>query len=313
MNRLTVEEKIRQIMKERKGEVTPEYIFRQLHYAGYKATEAAPPIKTMFPDLTAVSMCALISDEYNDPFISKEEVRQALDSCGYPEQEIEEAIKEAYPAVPKRYAVVVGGGFLYAPSHRAYNFGTNDFSIDMWIKTTKTGTVFSRKGAAGGAGNGGFLLVIKRDGSIKLATDDGFGFYEVNSEPTAIMDGTWRHLLGVRESGDLKLYLDFKRLATQPRTDRHRGLNVSNCQRVMIGQTDQYQEEFNEFIGEIGETRIWSVAKFYKDKEQWQEEELNDSLVGRWSFSGKDGHDSSQFRNDMKTDGMVTFQEWLLL
>lgn len=87
--------------------------------------------------------------------------------------------------------------------------------------------------------------------------------------------------MGVRESGDLKLYLDFKELATQPRTDHHRGLNVSNRQRVMIGQTDQYQEEFNQFIGEIGETRIWSVAKCYKDKEQWQEEELNDSLVGR--------------------------------
>lgn len=81
------------------------------------------------------------------------------------------AVQEVYPAVPKRYAVVVGDGFLYAPSHSAYNFGTNDFSIE--------------------------------------------------------------------------------------------------------------QEEFNQFIGEIGETRIWSVAKCYKDKEQWQEEELNDSLVGR--------------------------------
>ena len=78
---------------------------------------------------------------------------------------------------------------------------------------------------------------------------------------------------------------------------------------MIIGKTDQYQEPFNQYMGQIGETRIWSTAKMYKDKKQWEEEKRDASLVGRWSFSGKDGKDSSQHRNNMGIDGDVVFKE----
>ncbi len=86
--------------------------------------------------------------------------------------------------------------YLSAPSNSVYDFGTGDFTLQCWVKTTASGTVISRKSTQGGAGYGGFLLVIKSDGTIKLATDNGFGFYEIDTVVTDIIDGKWHFLTG---------------------------------------------------------------------------------------------------------------------
>ena len=108
------------------------------------------------------------------------------------------------------YALNLAGNpaYLSAPSNNIYNFGTGDFTLQCWVKTTASGTVISRKSTGGGSGNGGFLLVIKPNGVIKLATDNGIGFYEINTVATPVCDGNWHFLTGVRQSGNLTIYLD---------------------------------------------------------------------------------------------------------
>jgi hypothetical protein len=88
-------------------------------------------------------------------------------------------------------------------------------------KTRASGTVISRKATEGGAGNGGFLLVIKPGGLIKLATDNGFGFYEINTVATHISDGNWHFLTGVRQNSQLSVYVDGTLVSSSPKTILH--------------------------------------------------------------------------------------------
>lgn len=297
------------------GEPTPAYLFRRLHYAGYPADVAAYSVHRMFPGLAARELCALIVGEYNDPLPSRDEVASALRSCGYGGEEIAEAVAAEYPGTQVRYAARLEGDHLAAPAHAAYDFGAGDMTVEAWVRAERPGTVLARKGAPGGLGNGGFLLVVKDGGAVKFATDDGMGFYEVNSEPTSLLDGGWHHVLATREGGALRVYADFERLDASVRTNRFTPLEVGNANRVTIGFTDQHQEQFNGWQGSVGEVRLWSRVVEYAGQADWERRpwEGDAALAARWSFAGRDGHDTSLAGNDLTSSkGEMSFESWTL-
>lgn len=280
----------------------------------YTLKECMMEIKKRFPKLTAEKACELI---YQQPTksggaYSREEAQEALEAAGYSSAECTSALDKYYP-MPTEYAAVTDhGSYLSASPRAAYNFGTGDFTLEVWIKTTEAGTVIARKAGPGGYNNGGFLMVINGNGSLKIATDDGMGFYEIRTGATKVMDNQWHHLAGVRRQGELSLYVDFTKLDSHVLTNRHTPLNVNNSNSLTLAFTEQYQEPYRHFQGSMRDIRIWSIVKIYGSQAQYRQTEMTgreEGLVGWWKFKNKDGEDSSTFDNKMKPIGRITYTQ----
>lgn len=210
------------------------------------------------------------------------------------------------------YALNLAGGtaFLSAPNNNVYNVGTGDFTLQCWVKTTASGTVISRKPTDGGPNNGGFLLVVRADSTIKLATDNGFGFYEIDTVPTAITDGNWHFLTGVRQSSVLTIYLDGQVVSSSVRSNINPPLNINNSLPLYMGAVQQIQEPYNQFTGQLDEVRIWNVAL----SQQQIQANMNTPLVGNepgligyYTFNNQNGADSSPTNNTASPVGNVTY------
>jgi len=210
------------------------------------------------------------------------------------------------------YALNLAGNpsYLTTPNSNFYNFGTGDFTLQCWVRTRSTGTVISRKATEGGAGNGGSLLVIKPSGVIKLATDNGFGYYEVNTGTTQISDGKWHYLTGVRQSSQLSIYIDGQLIPSSVGKNINPPVNVNNSLGLFIGATAQKQEPNNQFTGDLDEVRIWNIALQVDQIKAWMNKPLtgNESgLVSYYTFDGQKTTDKSRNHIDASVVGKVSF------
>jgi hypothetical protein len=152
------------------------------------------------------------------------------------------------------------GSSLQTLPSPAYNFGTGDFTVLAMIESLQGGTVIARKGSAGGPGNGGFLLVVNPDGSVKFATDDGFGFYQVVSGPASILDGDCHTVGGIRRGDRLSIVIDGLEVAGTSSGNATPPLNVNNNLPVTIACTQQMLEPHNQFVGDIMNVSLWNTA-----------------------------------------------------
>jgi YD repeat-containing protein len=199
--------------------------------------------------------------------------------------------------------------YMVAPWNSLYDFGNGNFTVEAWIKPSGAGTIISRKSAQGDVGNGGFLLVLKPDGSFKLATDNGLGFFEIDSQATSVLNGAWHHIAGVRDGANLYLYLDSALLSSTPRGNATPPLNVNNNLRMVIGATDQSQEPYIHYTGLISDVRVWSVVRSQAQIVGSMTTDLNSNelgLVGYWKFDGN-GNDASSIQNTAIPSGSVTY------
>ncbi|MDU6684211.1 MAG: LamG-like jellyroll fold domain-containing protein [Enterobacteriaceae bacterium] len=200
--------------------------------------------------------------------------------------------------------------YLSAPNSTVYNFGTGDFTLQCWVKTRASGTVISRKATEGGAGNGGFLLVIKPGGLIKLATDNGFGFYEINTVATHISDGNWHFLTGVRQNNQLSVYVDGTLVSSSPKNNITPPVNVNNGLPLYIGAAAQRQEQYNQFNGELDEVRVWNIALSAAQISTQMNQPLTGTepgLVTYYTFDGQNATDQSPSHNNASPVGAVAY------
>lgn len=203
---------------------------------------------------------------------------------------------------------LMSGGYLSCPNISSYNFGTSDFTLEAWVKTLSGGTVIGKKGTDGGPGNGGYLLVIRPDGTIKLATDNGFGFAELDTVPCSVNDGVWHHIAAVRQGASITIYLDGVMLAGTPRGNAAPPLNVDNPYALFIGNVAQTYEPYRNFDGNLAEVRIWNCARTAQDISDNLSYRLapgTANLVGYWSAEFSLTTDFSDNRNAVQTVGMV--------
>lgn len=294
-------------------DITPAEMCHNMHVAFYDISTCTSALHQFFPAETAENISQILLQEFCHPLFGKNTYQNAMVQAGYPTAEVAAALSKSYPKDTNRYALRLDSGTErpYAEELFCYDFGTGDFTVEAWVQSAAGGTVIAKKGAPGGFGNGGFLLVIKPSGSIKFATDDGFGFYEINSSATRILDGCWHHLLATRKQDELSIYVDFKKTDASERTNRWKGLNVSNHLRLLIGATDQWQEEYNTYTGSIGEVRIWRTSITYPDAAAWEQTDwITPGLCGCWSFREKQGTDCSPQHHCLNISPGVSYVNW---
>ncbi|NQV35015.1 MAG: discoidin domain-containing protein [Phycisphaeraceae bacterium] len=86
------------------------------------------------------------------------------------------------------------------------DFGTSDFTLSAWIKTTSPGgeTVVAK----GGDDGGGIRWRLYVDGStIELLLDDDSDKFDPGGSIN-VTDGQWRHVVGIRRGTTLRAYVD---------------------------------------------------------------------------------------------------------
>lgn len=211
-------------------------------------------------------------------------------------------------------AKLQNNGYLSIPSNNAYLFGKGDFTLEAWIKPSSAGTIIGKKSTQGGSSlYAGLLLVLEPDGSFKLATDNGFGYYQIISVPTIAMNNDWHHIAAIRSNGTMTFCFDGIPLAAAAAGSLSSPLDVNNGLDLQIGSVQQNQEPYIHYSGGISEVRIWNKALSASDIHAAMNVNLNGNencLVGYWPLHGN-GKDISINKNDANIIGSVVFQNLL--
>jgi hypothetical protein len=87
------------------------------------------------------------------------------------------------------------------------DFGTSDFTVSVWIKTTNAAgeTIFGN----GGDNSGGIRVRLYVEGNpgVKILVDDDSSKYDPEGN-IAVVDGQWHHIVGMRRGTALRVYID---------------------------------------------------------------------------------------------------------
>jgi hypothetical protein len=147
------------------------------------------------------------------------------------------------------------------------DFGTGNWTVSAWIKTTQSGADDANKGtvfANGADGSGGirYTLAVNeaQSGMITLTTDDDLSKVQAISK-TAVNDGAWHHVVGMRNESTLGVFVDGV-LETTEILPTGYDLSGASGQNAYIGVIANYGDGslFKYFVGLIDEVCVFACA-----------------------------------------------------
>ncbi|HLP93046.1 MAG TPA: LamG-like jellyroll fold domain-containing protein [Saprospiraceae bacterium] len=133
------------------------------------------------------------------------------------------------------------------------NFGTNDFTMEMWIKTTNQNAALISKRGICNCDNFWNLFLDQGRLIVEFSTSgncDNYFYYMTNDN--TLGNGNWRHIALARQNGILSVYIDGllqNTLGSSQNFDNQTPINIGNN---ICGQN---------FTGNMDEIRIWSIAR----------------------------------------------------
>lgn len=203
--------------------------------------------------------------------------------------------------------LALNGGYIQVPQNSVYNFGTGDFTVEGWVRPTKPGPLFGKKSSEGGSNQyAGFLFQVNENGVISLVTDNGFGYYLVNSRSTSVFDGRWHHIAGVRQNGGITIYFDGQPIDTTISNSLPTPLLVSNELSLLIGSVQQNQQKYRNLYGTVVDVRIWNVARTREQIKGYMNSSPSiesQGLIGLWPLTTGDVNDISKTGNNGQLSG----------
>ena len=162
-----------------------------------------------------------------------------------------------YNTVPEITGVFSGGidcgaGYLYTTYHSDYDFGTNDFTIDLRIRLSSTSI---RQGLLSTADPGtthtGWNLEFSNVVGLRFIQDDTVVVSQASSAGWST--GVWYHIAIVRSGNTFSLYRDGNLLTS----DTFSGAINANLDRYLrIGATGTTALTYAEYTGDFDEIRI---------------------------------------------------------
>lgn len=102
------------------------------------------------------------------------------------------------------------GDSLLAPYDINYQLGTGDFTVELWINASASGSYTQIVGTQGAGADDGVWRIGNRFNSnnqVYFARGNGSGFDEVIYNVN-VNDGNWHHIACVRVSGTISMYID---------------------------------------------------------------------------------------------------------
>jgi outer membrane protein assembly factor BamB len=96
------------------------------------------------------------------------------------------------------------------PDGSRFNFGTGEFTVEAWVRSSRGGEILSSYPGPGGAQSHGFRFNLSRQGEIRFASINGDGSSQdlARTRPSVATDGYWHHVAATRKNGSFCFYLD---------------------------------------------------------------------------------------------------------
>mgnify|MGYP001046101047 CR=1 FL=1 len=160
-----------------------------------------------------------------------------------------------------------GDDYVDCGNPDSLNFATGDWTISAWIKTTQSGMEDTDKGtvfANGSDGGGGirYTLAVNegQPDSITLTADSDIHKAQAIGR-TAVNDGAWHHIAGMRDGEQLRLYVDGELDGDSylPAEYDLSGASQSNAHIGAITSNDD-NSLYKYFVGVVDEVCIFSAA-----------------------------------------------------
>ena len=151
-----------------------------------------------------------------------------------------------------------GASYLVIPNSPQLNFGTGDFSISLWLKTSDTSQqMILQKGRINGPKDPQYWVRLNdAHGDLTFLTGDGMPPSALCTNNGVVAnDYAWHHLVAMRQGEKLQVYLDTIMISEIEGYVR----NVDNNQTLKIG-TQNFYGKRNFFTGSIDELRIYNRA-----------------------------------------------------
>ena len=158
-----------------------------------------------------------------------------------------------------------GSSYLTIPSSTDFDFGTEDFTIECWFKTTQTlsnATLFTREWGA--TSSGGLSLQVNGSYSAPFTVylaDYSTSSIFLSASSLSYRDGLWHHIAFVRNTNLFSLYLDGVRVASATFT----GSLTSVNKNITLGDDLTFGNGDRRFIGYIDDFRITKGIARYTD------------------------------------------------
>ena len=151
-----------------------------------------------------------------------------------------------------------GTNYFNAGNNSSLNWGSGNGTVSCWFKTSYNAPGVQDLVINGSYASGGKGYILYLDSSERV------GFYlDDNSSPSGVLstssvnDGDWHHVVGVRDSGTMKLYLDGSEIATG--TDNTGNIDISDP--LIIGAGQAFGGSVGNFFnGQIDEVAIFDTA-----------------------------------------------------
>ncbi|MBV9145504.1 MAG: LamG domain-containing protein, partial [Acidobacteria bacterium] len=198
-----------------------------------------------------------------------------------------------------------GGGNISFPS-AVGNFGTNDFTVDFWFKTTQAEAFGSPIGLLGNrvdCSDGNFLGVrIFTNSTLFVELDQDANKTNYNSVQTSfgVSDGNWHHAAIVRQGTTLTLYIDGNSAGSNSSAAI---TNITGANPFVVG-TDACTGAYN---GALDEIHIFNRAL-----SQTEVQSIHNAgsaglttLVGWWHFNEGTGSTTADLSGNGNTGTLL--------
>jgi hypothetical protein len=178
------------------------------------------------------------------------------------------------------------------------DFGTGNWSVCAWIKTTQSGAVDPNKGTIFGKGGDStlgirYMLTMGEvtSGMVTLTTDDDVTKVQVTSS-IAVNNNVWHHIVGMRDGSTLLLYVD--------------GL-LDGTNTLPAGYNLAGTSQHNAYVGAITNHTNSSLYKFYDGL-------IDDVRVYSRALSRAEiEYLAGKPRIDTNEDGTIDFRDYAFL
>ncbi len=158
------------------------------------------------------------------------------------------------------------GGFM-VPDNDAMNFGTGDYSISCWVKTTtkSSGMVWQESGAKAGGDNQTWLRIMGSATNLtSFSTEDASGGTTINltlaanGTVAATNDDIWHHIVCTRQGTLTTIYIDGVKIKEMTTTTAVK--TTSNNENFKVGMQENASGYLNKYIGLIDDVIIYKKA-----------------------------------------------------
>jgi len=155
-----------------------------------------------------------------------------------------------------------GLSYVSIPSVPAYQFGTGDFSVSLWVKFDALqgnfdGFLHKDNYGIGGAPTGWLFNVANGLGGVGMEVRNGPGGQVANAREssTSFILNTWYNFIGVRQGNSVALYIDGQLAATATSASP---INVNNNVNLDIGALGIGDRQY--FNGAVDEVQLYNHA-----------------------------------------------------